>query len=317
MRRCRGAGLRLKAPDPRVAASSPSCQGHAAPGRAVAAATGREPWTGRRRHRWRDQRRARRRRRAPLPLRRARRAAAVGVVRPHDDPLHARRLPAPRQAAGAPGAGGARSSAVAAALAPLDLDRREAPLGERRRDPALPSGAVSRARSRRRSRRGLVALDADTRLSPGSLDAARRGVGGCVAAVDAVLGGEARTAFVACRPPGHHAERETAMGFCLFGNVAIAAKRALDHHGLERVAIVDFDVHHGNGTQALMWDEPRVLFVSTHQMPLYPGTGRDPRGRGARADPEPAAGAGDGLGADAAGSTRTRCSPRSRSRSPS
>jgi acetoin utilization deacetylase AcuC-like enzyme len=79
--------------------------------------------------------------------------------------------------------------------------------------------------------------------------------------------------MVACRPPGHHAERERAMGFCLFGNVLIAAMRALDHHGLERVAIVDFDVHHGNGTQDLMWDEPRALFVSTHQMPLYPGSG--------------------------------------------
>jgi acetoin utilization deacetylase AcuC-like enzyme len=120
---------------------------------------------------------------------------------------------------------------------------------------------------------GWVALDADTHLSPGSLKAALRGVGAATRAVDIVLAGEASNAFCAVRPPGHHAETETAMGFCLFNNVAIAAKRALDHYGLERVAIMDFDVHHGNGTQDLMWNEPRVLFASTHQMPLYPGTG--------------------------------------------
>lgn len=120
---------------------------------------------------------------------------------------------------------------------------------------------------------GFVSLDADTHLSKGSLTAARRGVGGCVKAVDMVLDGEARNAFVAMRPPGHHAETQTAMGFCLFGNVAIAAKHALETHGLSRVAVVDFDVHHGNGTQDLLWDEPRALFISTHQMPLYPGTG--------------------------------------------
>ncbi len=120
---------------------------------------------------------------------------------------------------------------------------------------------------------GITAVDPDTHVSPGSLKAALRGVGGALRAVDMVLGGAADNAFVATRPPGHHAERETAMGFCLFGNVAIAAKHALDHHGLSRVAIMDFDVHHGNGTQDLLWDEARVLFVSTHQMPLYPGTG--------------------------------------------
>jgi acetoin utilization deacetylase AcuC-like enzyme len=91
--------------------------------------------------------------------------------------------------------------------------------------------------------------------------------------VDAVLAGEAKNAFVATRPPGHHAEKARPMGFCLFGNVAIAAKHALERHGLSRVAIVDFDVHHGNGTQDLLWDEPRTLFISSHQMPLYPGTG--------------------------------------------
>jgi acetoin utilization deacetylase AcuC-like enzyme len=122
-------------------------------------------------------------------------------------------------------------------------------------------------------REGWRSLDPDTSMSPGTLTAARRAVGGCVAAVDAVLSGESRTAFVGCRPPGHHAETATAMGFCLFGNIAIAAKRALDHHGLSRVAIVDFDVHHGNGTQDLLWDEARALFVSSHQMPLFPGSG--------------------------------------------
>ncbi|WP_127113453.1 histone deacetylase family protein [Shimia sediminis] len=120
---------------------------------------------------------------------------------------------------------------------------------------------------------GSRALDADTHMSPGSMQAARRAVGGCVTAVDAVLAGEIRNAFVACRPPGHHAEQSTPMGFCLFGNAAIAARHAMERHGLDRVAIVDFDVHHGNGTQALLWDEPRALFFSSHQNPLWPGTG--------------------------------------------
>lgn len=120
---------------------------------------------------------------------------------------------------------------------------------------------------------GFRALDGDTSVSPGSLTAAYRAAGGAVKAVDMVLGGDVRNAFVATRPPGHHAEQETAMGFCLFGNVAIAAKHALDHHGLSRVAVVDFDVHHGNGTQALLQDDPRALVVTSQQMPLWPGTG--------------------------------------------
>lgn len=127
---------------------------------------------------------------------------------------------------------------------------------------------------------GLRPIDMDTYVSPGSWEAALHAVGGCGAAVDAVLSGDAGAAFVACRPPGHHAEAETAMGFCLFGNVAIAARRALDHHGLERVAVIDFDVHHGNGTQDLLWNEARAMFASTHQMPLFPGTGA-PGERGA------------------------------------
>jgi acetoin utilization deacetylase AcuC-like enzyme len=121
---------------------------------------------------------------------------------------------------------------------------------------------------------GSHQLDPDTHVSPGSWDAAVNGLGAVLAALDTVMAGEAANAFAAIRPPGHHAETQTPMGFCLFGTVAIAAKRALDHHGLSRVAVLDFDVHHGNGTQDLLWDEPRALFVSSHQFPLWPGTGR-------------------------------------------
>ena len=120
---------------------------------------------------------------------------------------------------------------------------------------------------------GWRSIDADTHMSPGSLNAACRSAGGNVLAVDNVMNGVAQNAFVACRPPGHHAEKTRAMGFCFFGNVVIGARHALQHKNIDRVAIVDFDVHHGNGTQDLIWDDERVLFVSTHQMPLYPGTG--------------------------------------------
>ncbi len=120
---------------------------------------------------------------------------------------------------------------------------------------------------------GSRQLDADTHVSPGSWNAAIGAVGAVTGALDRVLAGKASNAFAAIRPPGHHAETATPMGFCLFGSVAIAAKRALDHHGLARVAVVDFDVHHGNGTQDLLWNDERVLFVSSHQMPLWPGTG--------------------------------------------
>ncbi|WP_405108654.1 histone deacetylase family protein [Phaeobacter sp. BS52] len=121
---------------------------------------------------------------------------------------------------------------------------------------------------------GFGRIDGDTFLSPGSLDAAFRAAGAAVRAVDLVVSGEVQNAFAAVRPPGHHAETDTAMGFCLFGNAALTAKHALDHHGLARVAVVDFDVHHGNGTQDLLWDEPRALFMSSQQMPLWPGSGR-------------------------------------------
>ena len=122
---------------------------------------------------------------------------------------------------------------------------------------------------------GEVPLDEDTWISPGSLKAALHAAGGACKAVDMVLTGEATGAFVATRPPGHHAEPEKAMGFCLFSNAAIAALHAMEAHGLERVAVLDFDVHHGNGTQAVLWDEPRVLFASSHEWPLYPGTGAE------------------------------------------
>ncbi|MFN3845467.1 MAG: histone deacetylase family protein [Paracoccaceae bacterium] len=173
----------------------------------------------------------------------------------------------------------ARLQAVERGLLGLPVVRRDAPMGmvaDVLR--CHPQHYVDRVRARVPSQ-GWAQVDGDTFLSPGSFAAAMRGVGGVCAAVDHVLTNGGR-AFVAARPPGHHAERETAMGFCLFGTVAIGAKRALEKHGLTRVAVLDFDVHHGNGTQDLLWDEPRVRFVSSHQMPLYPGSG-DPRERGA------------------------------------
>ena len=120
---------------------------------------------------------------------------------------------------------------------------------------------------------GHVRIDADTAMSPGSGEAALRAVGAVVAAVDAVLGGEASNAFCAVRPPGHHAEPDRAMGFCLFNNVAIGAAQALMGANVERVAVVDFDVHHGNGTQAAFWDKQNLFYASSHQSPCYPGTG--------------------------------------------
>jgi acetoin utilization deacetylase AcuC-like enzyme len=120
---------------------------------------------------------------------------------------------------------------------------------------------------------GPMALDPDTVLAPGSAEAALRAAGAGIAAVDAVMHGEVRRAFCAVRPPGHHATSMVAMGFCLFNNIAVAAAHACDKHGLARVAVVDFDVHHGNGTQAIFDTDPRVMYLSSHQMPLYPDTG--------------------------------------------
>jgi acetoin utilization deacetylase AcuC-like enzyme len=120
---------------------------------------------------------------------------------------------------------------------------------------------------------GLVQIDADTSMSPGSFEAALRATGGVVHAVDAVMTGKAGNAFVAIRPPGHHAETTRPMGFCLFNSAAIGARHAQKAHGAERAAIIDFDVHHGNGSQDIFWSDATVMYCSTHQMPLYPGTG--------------------------------------------
>ncbi|MGP0093706.1 MAG: histone deacetylase family protein [Xanthobacteraceae bacterium] len=126
---------------------------------------------------------------------------------------------------------------------------------------------------------GMARLDADTSMSPGSFEAALRAAGAATLAVDEVVSGKTNNVFCATRPPGHHAETAVPMGFCLFNNAAIAARYAQRRHGLERTAIVDFDVHHGNGSQEIFWADPTVMYCSTHQMPLYPGTGaRSERG---------------------------------------
>lgn len=122
-------------------------------------------------------------------------------------------------------------------------------------------------------REGMIGLDGDTSMSPGTLEAALRAAGGAVMAVDEVIAKKADNVFVATRPPGHHAETVRPMGFCIFNSVAVAARYAQKKHGLARVGIVDFDVHHGNGTQEIFWSDPTVMYCSTHQMPLYPGTG--------------------------------------------
>ena len=167
----------------------------------------------------------------------------------------------------------ARLQVVLDALSDIPLERFSAPMAA---DDDLkrchPQSYIDRLRAALPSS-GSRQLDADTHMSPGSLEAAYRAAGAVLLAVDKVLSGDVKNAFAAIRPPGHHAEQEIPMGFCLFGNVAIAAKYALDHHGLRRVAIVDFDVHHGNGTQALCEDDPRILTITSQQMPLWPGTG--------------------------------------------
>jgi len=168
----------------------------------------------------------------------------------------------------------ARLQAVIAALRQHlpELQWAEAPLASREQlarvhQPALIAQVLDSEFS------GSLRLDPDTVMSVDSPQAALRAAGAAVAAVDAVLAGEARMAFCAVRPPGHHATHDTAMGFCLFNSVAVAAAHALAAHGLERVAILDFDVHHGNGSQDIFEREARVLFLSSHQSPLYPGTG--------------------------------------------
>src|SRR3712207_4784494 len=154
-----------------------------------------------------------------------------------------------------------------------DLAREQAPLATddavARAHPQTYLDALRRAAPRE----GMVRVDADTTMSPGTMEAALRGAGAAVRAVDEVMTGAVRNAFAALRPPGHHAERATPMGFCFFNNAAIAARHAQRTHGAERVAIVDWDVHHGNGSQDIFWSDPSVMYSSTHQMPLYPGTG--------------------------------------------
>ena len=187
--------------------------------------------------------------------------AALAHVTPPGHPERAERLQAIEAALRAPRFG--------------TLARREAPLAEE--SEVLRCHAadyLTAVKAARPDGNGRVQLDPDTHMSQGSFEAALRAIGGVERAVDAVLSGAAGNAFVAMRPPGHHAETATSMGFCLFGTVAIAAKYALDHHGLSRVAVLDFDVHHGNGSQDLLWNEGRALFVSSQQFPLWPGTGR-------------------------------------------
>jgi len=187
-----------------------------------------------------------------------------------------------------PGPGHAeRPARLHAVLQALDhdrfaaLDRIEAPQALREQLQRVHSAAHVREILLGAPPDDILALDPDTVMGPGSTEAALRAAGAVVAAVDAVLGGSARRAFCAVRPPGHHATRDQAMGFCLFNNIAVGAAHALVAHGLKRVAIADFDVHHGNGTQAIFEHEPRVLFTSSHQSPLYPDSGReDERGVG-------------------------------------
>jgi acetoin utilization deacetylase AcuC-like enzyme len=153
------------------------------------------------------------------------------------------------------------------------LLREQAPLGDRdailRAHPEAYVAALERAAPKE----GIVELDGDTVMMPATMEAAMRAVGGATLAVDEVMQRIVANAFVAMRPPGHHAERATPMGFCFFNNAAVAARHAQKVHGAERVAIMDFDVHHGNGTQDIFWSDPSVMYCSTHEMPLYPGTG--------------------------------------------
>ena len=161
------------------------------------------------------------------------------------------------------------------------LDRHPAPNASRDAlERAHPPAYVEALWTARPQGPGLVRLDGDTAMNEGTWEAIDRAAGGACLAADLVLTGQAHNAFVAMRPPGHHAERSTAMGFCFFNTAAIAARHAQAVHGVERVAIVDFDVHHGNGTQDIFWSDPSVMYCSTHQMPLYPGTGA----RGERGD---------------------------------
>jgi acetoin utilization deacetylase AcuC-like enzyme len=153
------------------------------------------------------------------------------------------------------------------------LHREQAPMGTPQMAALAHPQAYVDAMAEVAPKEGMVAIDADTTMSPGTYEAAMRGVGAAVQGVDEVMTGKVKNAFSAMRPPGHHAERTRAMGFCFYNNAAIAARHAQKAHGAERVAIMDWDVHHGNGSQDIFWSDPSVMYASTHQMPLYPGTG--------------------------------------------
>ena len=175
-----------------------------------------------------------------------------------------------------------RLAAVLDALADagLDRDRREAPRAAREALERVHPAAYLDALTAASPRSGLATLDPDTAMSPGSLEAALRAAGAVVEAVRGVAAGDFDRAFCAVRPPGHHAEPARAMGFCLLSSVAVAVREA-QALGLRRVAVIDFDVHHGNGTQAVFEADPSVMVASLHQSPLYPGTGaEDERGAG-------------------------------------
>ena len=178
-----------------------------------------------------------------------------------------------------PPEGGDRSPLDAPEFA--GVERREAPIAERAQIERVHDADHVETVLAAIPATGRVHLDPDTAVSPASGEAALRAAGAVCAAVDAVVGGEARNAFCAVRPPGHHAERARAMGFCLFNNIAVGAAHARAVHRLGRVAVVDFDVHHGNGTQAIFAADADLFFASTHQYPFYPGTGgRDETGVG-------------------------------------
>ena len=178
----------------------------------------------------------------------------------------------------------ARLAAVLEALddpAFASLARIEAPLATREQLARVHDADLVDALLGMQIESGWRRLDPDTVMSPASAEAAARAAGAVCAAIDDAISGAHRRAFCAVRPPGHHATRDTPMGFCLFNSVAAGAAHAIAVHGLSRVAIVDFDVHHGNGTQDIFWSDPRVLYASSHQFPLYPGTGaREETGAG-------------------------------------
>lgn len=180
----------------------------------------------------------------------------------------------------------------------LGLEQRESPRAARAQIEAVHDPALV-LMIERLCASGGGHVDADTAVSTQSFEAAMRASGGAVAMVDALVGGVASAAFSVHRPPGHHAETSRAMGFCLFDHIAVGAQHAISAHGLDRVAIVDFDVHHGNGTQEIFWERPDVQFCSVHQFPFYPGTGEAAAagggpGRGYTLNLPVTAGAGDG-----------------------